>query len=68
MEKTNLLFNVPEIKQDNTNKCLNCINRERWQCNSKVFQYCKVRKSNRTSNGLLKIKCKDVACHLFKSI
>lgn len=47
--------------------CRVCINRQRTQCNSKVFQYCKVRKSKRTANGLLKIKCKDVACNLFKS-
>ena len=47
------------------NTCRECKNRERWECNSKVFQYCRVRKSNRTQNGLLKIKCKDKACVLF---
>ena len=46
--------------------CNNCEHRQRWQCNSKVFQYCGVRKSNRTENGLLKIKCKDAACPLYK--
>lgn len=46
--------------------CRECEHRERWQCNSKVFQYCGKRKSNRTSNLQLKIKCKDKACVLFK--
>lgn len=46
--------------------CNACQHRQRWQCNSKVFQYCGVRKSNRTENGLLKIKCKDAACPLYK--
>jgi len=46
--------------------CKTCENRQRWECNSKVFQYCAVRKSNRTDNGLLKIKCKDLACELYK--
>ena len=46
--------------------CNSCEHRQRWQCNSKVFQYCGVRKSNRTENGLLKIKCKDAACPLYK--
>ena len=57
------LFDIPEttplIPKET---CLTCENRQRWQCNSKVFQYCGVRKSNRTSNGLLKIKCKNPAC------
>jgi hypothetical protein len=46
--------------------CNSCEHRQRWQCNSKVFQYCGVRKSNRTQNGLLKIKCKDAACPLYE--
>jgi hypothetical protein len=29
-----------------------------------VFQYCGKRKSNRTNNGLMKIKCKNKACLL----
>lgn len=45
--------------------CNSCEHRQRWQCNSKVFHYCGVRKSNRTENGLLKIKCKDAACPLY---
>ena len=47
--------------------CNSCEHRQRHQCNSKVFQYCGIRKSNRTNNGLLKIKCKTTACALYKS-
>ncbi len=39
-----------------------CKHRERHQCDSKVFQYCGILKSNRTDNGKLKIKCKREAC------
>ena len=60
-EKTNKVYNKSYT-------CRYCSNRERWQCGSKVIQYCKVRVSKRTSNGLLKIKCKDKACILFKLI
>jgi len=59
------LFEIEEKPLDVKNTCRNCENRQRWECNSKVFQYCGVRKSNRTNNGLLKIKCKDNACSLF---
>ena len=31
--------------------CNSCEHRQRHQCNSKVFQYCGVRKSNTTDNG-----------------
>lgn len=48
--------------------CNSCENRQRHQCNSKVFQYCGIRKSNRTNNGLLKIKCKTIACNLYQTI
>ena len=58
------LFDVPETHNGLT--CKTCEHRQRWQCNSKVFQYCGVRKSNRTGNGLLKIKCKTKACSLYK--
>jgi hypothetical protein len=61
MEK---LFEIEEKKPDKT--CLTCVKRQRWQCNSVIVQYCGVRKSNRTHNGLLKIKCKDKACVLYE--
>jgi len=63
MEK---LFEIEEQKPEFIKTCNDCEHRERHQCNSKVFQYCGVRKSNRTNNGLLKIKCKDAACPLFE--
>jgi hypothetical protein len=59
------LFSVEPIS---TKTCLTCEYRQRWACNSKVFQYCGVRKSNRTDNKLLKIKCKQVACNLYKEL
>jgi hypothetical protein len=60
---------MDEVKQPIvTLTCNSCDHRQRWQCNSKVFQYCGVRKSKRTDNGLLKIKCKTPACPLYKSI
>jgi len=36
--------------------CKDCKHRQRWQCNTKVIQYCGITKSNRTFNGLKKIK------------
>jgi hypothetical protein len=59
-----MLFNIDPIEQ-NSKTCKTCCHRQRWEFNSKVFQYCGVRKSNRTSNGLLKIKCKTKACNLY---
>lgn len=46
--------------------CRKCKHNQSWQCNSKVFHYCGIRKSNLTSNKLLKIKCKNPACSLFE--
>jgi hypothetical protein len=62
------LFELPHSNPLNNNRltCNTCEHRQRHQCNSKVFQYCGVRKSNRTDNGLLKIKCKTEACSLYK--
>jgi hypothetical protein len=60
-----LLFEVTPIT---TETCLNCEHRERHQCGGSIIQYCGVRKSNRTYNGKLKIKCKTPACSSFKKI
>ena len=49
-----------------TKTCRTCRHRQRWQCCGSVFQYCGIRKSNRTSNGLLKIKVKNPACELYE--
>ena len=55
-----------EIPEHLGKTCNTCEHRQRWQCNSKIIQYCGARKSNRTDNGLLKIKCKDQACPLYE--
>jgi hypothetical protein len=60
-----LLFDVPKISHET---CLNCEHRERHQCGGSIIQYCGVRKSNRTYNGQLKIKCKTPACSSFKKV
>ena len=45
--------------------CRYCAHRERWECGSKIISYCNKIKSNRTFNGLRKIKCKDAGCDYF---
>ncbi len=55
-----------EPKQKITLTCRSCEHRQRWHCNSVIVQYCGIRRSNRTQNGLLKIKCKDKACGMYK--
>lgn len=57
----NTLFELPP-KKENYKTCLTCEHRQRWQCGGSIIQYCGIRKSNRTENGLLKIKCKTPAC------
>ena len=37
--------------------CGDCAHRERWECGSKVISYCNKIKSNRTANGMMKVKC-----------
>jgi len=59
------LFDNAEL-QENYDTCRSCQHRQRWKCNSKIIQYCGVRESNRTDNGLLKIKCNMAACSKFK--
>jgi hypothetical protein len=54
------LFELPEPIKHET--CRTCQHRQRWQFNQTVIQYCGIRKSNRTENGQLKIKCKTIAC------
>ncbi len=57
----------PDLKAEQSGEtCKTCMHRQRWQCNSKIIQYCGVRSSNRTENGLLKIKCKTPACGLYE--
>lgn len=62
------LFELTEQeKKINSLTCLTCAHRERHQCGGTVIQYCGVRKSNRTENGQLKIKCKMPACAAYKA-
>lgn len=61
IESTNANF-----KFTKTRTCRECLHRQRWECGSKIIQYCGIRKSRRTKNGLLKIRAKDKACTLFK--
>ena len=58
------LFNIPPIKP-RKETCRSCAHRQRWEANTKVFQYCGVRISKRTDNGLLKIKVTQTACELY---
>ena len=51
---------------EKTETCFTYEHRQRWDFNSRHIQYCAVRKSNRTDNGLLKIKCKNIACGKYK--
>lgn len=51
----------------NNNKCGKCKHIERHEYRSKIIHYCGIRKSNRTSNGKLKVKCKNTACIHFIS-
>lgn len=63
----NGLFDIsPQATLKPTKFCRTCAYRERWECESKVIQYCAKRKSNRTFNGLLKIKVTNPACELYK--
>lgn len=64
LDKAQKLFDQPHPLDKVT--CFTCEHRQRHQCNSVVIQYCGVRKSNRTDNGLLKIKCKTKACSLYE--
>jgi hypothetical protein len=64
MENLEMFPDMPAAPEP-TAFCSTCGHRQRWQCNSKVIQYCGVRKSNRTQNGLLKIKVHYPACEFY---
>ena len=57
-----------QFENPNANKtCRTCTHRQRWCLGPvRVGQYCGVRSSGRTSNGLLKIKVTNPACGLYK--
>jgi|GEM_PF-2322899 len=46
--------------------CRQCRHRQRWECEGSIIQYCGVRRSNRTENGLLHIKVTNKACYSFE--
>ncbi|MFT7155267.1 MAG: hypothetical protein ACI8Q1_000268 [Parvicella sp.] len=66
MENQEELFDLSAQSQLKGKTCRMCIHRQPWEAGSKVIQYCGLRKSNRTQNGLLKIRAKDAACASFK--
>jgi len=62
------LFDIPEVELPKpTAFCRTCKHRQRWQCGGSIIQYCGVRKSNRTFNGLLKIKVTNLACPAYEA-
>lgn len=62
------LFDTTPNKSKSTKTCKTCKHRERWECGSKIIQYCGIRKSNRTANGLLKIKAKNPSCYMYEPL
>lgn len=46
--------------------CRDCIHRQRWECGSMIISYCEITRSNRTQNGLKKIKASSPACDYYK--
>lgn len=68
----NLLFELEPIPLKNIGlvekTCRTCANSQPWECggSGRVIQYCGVRKSKRTVNGLLRIKVTNPACELYK--
>ena len=66
MENLKLFDIPPTLPSVPENTCKNCKHRQPWQCGLRVIQYCGIRRSNRTNNGLLKIRCKDGACKMFE--
>ena len=65
MKQIKLPFDVETLKTT-THTCKDCQHRERHQCGGSIIQYCGIRGSNRTENGLLKIKCKTPACIVYE--
>ena len=57
-----------EVRKNMDATCRTCKHRQRWQADyeTRARQYCGKRKSNRTSNGLLKIKVTNSACGYYE--
>lgn len=59
---------IPEVSPLKPTKfCRTCKHRERGARGDSIIQYCGVRKSGRTFNGLMKIKVTNPACVAYKS-
>jgi len=60
----NLFPNKPQPKTEQKHFCRNCKHAQKWEVSrsGKTLYYCGIRKSNRTFNGLQKIRLKDEAC------
>jgi hypothetical protein len=65
-KQSKTLFDLPEKANYTNHTCGECQHKQRWVCGSKAFYYCGARKSKMTSNGLLKIRIKNIACKLFE--
>ena len=64
---TDLFNDYGYVKPQKPDKsCRHCVHRQRWLCGGSIIQYCSVRKSKRTKNGLLKIKVNYPACELYE--
>lgn len=63
-----LFDDADTVQHQDPTTCRTCVHRERWECGSKVINYCRVHKSNRTFNGLQKVKCNQQACSQYTKI
>jgi hypothetical protein len=63
-----LFVDLPKSeKPQRKEKCGSCVHIEKWEYGStRCGFYCNAVKSKKTTNGLLKVKCKNTACDLFK--
>jgi len=62
------LFNEP-LKQSisyRKRRCKHCKHIEKWACGGSFFYYCGISTSNRTKNGLAKVKLNKLSCGAFQ--
>ncbi len=64
---TGSLFHETDERNNPPLTCRTCTHRQRWQCGGRIIQYCGVLRSNRTFNGLKKIKTTNHACTAYKA-
>lgn len=62
MKQMKMLFE----KETDGKTCRTCRHRQRWECGSKIIQYCGIRKSRRTSTGLKRVRVTDPACGYYE--